>query len=163
MDTLQSGPAKLGHPFYEKLNELLAQNGFDRWVEDLCSNYFKDKGRRSIPPRVCFRMVMIGYFEGIMSERAIAWRCADSMSLRGFLGYGLQEATPDRSLEPDRVAASPPPFRRKRPKEGASGTATRPLGRSFISTGGACCLPDYPGVKRRDYADRRKALHGAGL
>jgi transposase len=90
-------PRSPGHPFYEKLNELLEKDGFDRWVEDLCARYFKEKGRRSIPPGVYFRMLMIGYFEGILSERAIAWRCADSMSLRSFLGYGIQEATPDHS------------------------------------------------------------------
>ncbi len=90
-------PRSPGHPFYEKLNELLEKDGFDRWVEELCAKYSKKKGRRSIPPGVYFRMLMIGYFEGIFPERAIAWRWADSMSLRSFPGYGIQEATPDHS------------------------------------------------------------------
>ncbi len=55
-------PRSPGHPFYEKLNELLTEDGFDRWVEDLCSKYFKEKGRRSIPPGVYPRMLMIGSF-----------------------------------------------------------------------------------------------------
>jgi hypothetical protein len=66
-------------------------------VENLCAKYVKDKGWRSIPPGVYFRILMIGYFEDIVSERAIAWLCVDSISLRSFLGCGTQEATPDHS------------------------------------------------------------------
>jgi len=89
-----------GHRFYETLNELLRQAQFDRKVEDLCAPYFEPDhtpGRRSIPPGVYFRMHLIGYFEGIESERGIAWRCADSMSLRAFLGLSLTERIPDHS------------------------------------------------------------------
>jgi len=83
-----------GHPFYTKLNQVLAEAGFDAQVEELCAPYYKEGGRPSIPPGVYFRMLFIGYFEGLDSQRGIAWRCADSLALRGFLGSGLTEATP---------------------------------------------------------------------
>ncbi len=87
-----------GHPFYRVVNRLLADEGFDRFVEGLCERFYADRlGRPSIPPGVYFRMLMVGYFEGIDSERGIAWRCADSLALRAFLGYGLTERTPDHS------------------------------------------------------------------
>lgn len=87
-----------GHPFYDKLNQVLAEGGFDAWVEDECAvHYAAGKGRPGIPPGVYFRMLLIGHFEGLGEDRAIAWRCADSLSLRTFLGYGLDEATPDHS------------------------------------------------------------------
>jgi len=88
------------HQFYEKLNDLLREAQFDRRVEELCARYFEadhTPGRRSIPPGVYFRMHLIGYFEGIESERGIEWRCADSMSLRAFLGLELMDRVPDRS------------------------------------------------------------------
>jgi len=90
-------PRTPGHPFYEKLNELLAEAGFDRWVEERCREYYASCGRPGIPPGVYFRMLLIGYFEGLDSQRGIAWRCADSNSLKRFLGYQLTEATPDHS------------------------------------------------------------------
>jgi transposase len=87
-----------GHPFYEKLNELLSTAGFDDFAEAECSAYYADQvGRPSIPPGVYFRMLMIGYFEGLESERGIDWRVSDSLSLRRFLGYDLDEQTPDHS------------------------------------------------------------------
>ncbi len=86
-----------GHPFYDKLNELLAEAGFDRWVEERCGAFYAEQGRPGIPPGVYFRMLLIGYFEGLESQRGIAWRCADSNSLKSFLGFGLTEATPDHS------------------------------------------------------------------
>jgi transposase len=88
---LVAGP---GHPFYAKLNEVLGQAGFDEFVEKLCAPYYKEGGRPGIPPGVYFRMLFIGYFEGIDSQRGIAWRCADSLALRTFLGIALTEATP---------------------------------------------------------------------
>jgi transposase len=91
-------PAATGHPFYEKLNQALRAMDFDRRVEELCRKFYEEAvGRPSIPPGVYFRMLLIGYFEGIDSERGIAWRVADSLSLRRFLGCDLQEATPDHS------------------------------------------------------------------
>ena len=88
---LTTGP---GHPFYSKLNQVLAQGGFDDFTETLCAPYYKEGGRPGIPPGTYFRMLFIGYFEGIDSQRGIAWRCADSLSLRTFLGVSWSEATP---------------------------------------------------------------------
>jgi transposase len=85
------------HVFYEKLNRLLAKARFDAWIEERCGAYYAEEGRRSIPPGVYFRMLLVGYFEGIDSQRGIAWRCADSLSLKAFLGYGPTESTPDHS------------------------------------------------------------------
>ena len=79
------------HVFYEKLNRVLAKARFDAWVEERCGAYYAEEGRRSIPPGVYFRMLLVGYFEGIDSQRGIAWRCADSLSLQAFLGYGPTE------------------------------------------------------------------------
>jgi transposase len=91
-------PETPSHPFYRKLNEVLAAGDFDRMVEGLCGKFYEDTmGRPSIPPGVYFRLLMLGYFEGIDSERGIAWRCADSFSLRSFLGYGIDEKTPEHS------------------------------------------------------------------
>jgi len=83
-----------GHPFYSKLNQVLAECDFDRHVEALCEPFYKKGGRPSIPPGVYFRMIFIGYFEGISSQRGIAWRCADSLALRDFLGFSITEPTP---------------------------------------------------------------------
>lgn len=91
---LPKGPS---HPFYAKLNEVLAEAGFDAFVERLCAPFYKEGGRPGIPPGVYFRMLLIGYFEGIDSQRGIAWRCADSFSLRQFLGLLPTEATPEHS------------------------------------------------------------------
>jgi len=85
------------HVFYEKLNRLLARAQFNSWVEELCHPYYAEEGRRSIPPGVYFRMLLVGYFEGIDAQRGIAWRCADSLSLKACLGYGPTDATPDHS------------------------------------------------------------------
>ena len=94
-DKLQSA----GHPFYRKLNRLLAEAGFDAFVEAACKPYYKDAkvGRPSLAPGVYFRMLFVGYFEGIDSQRGLDWRCADSLALREFLGIPLGEATPDHS------------------------------------------------------------------
>ena len=91
-------PEAPGHPFYRRLNALLADAGFDPFVEQLCLPcYAQDIGRPGIPPGTYFRMLFIGYFEGIDSQRGIAWRCADSRSLQQFLGCLPTEATPDHS------------------------------------------------------------------
>lgn len=87
-----------GNAFYDELNRLLEKYGFDRKVEHLCGRYYRGTlGRPSVSPGVYFRALLIGYFEGIDSERGIAWRLADSLSLRKFVGYGLDEKTPDHS------------------------------------------------------------------
>ncbi len=94
----QDLPRSPGHPFYIALNRLLAEAGFDRFVEELCEPYYaKTQGRPGIPPGVYFRMLLVGYFEGIGSQRGIAWRCSDSLSLREFLGLAEGQASPDHS------------------------------------------------------------------
>src|SRR5271166_1240502 len=86
------------HAFYDRLNQILDQHHFDRNVEHLCRRYYKGPlGRPSIAPGVYFRTLLLGYFEGIDSERGIAWRLADSLSMRRFIAYALTEETPDHS------------------------------------------------------------------
>jgi len=85
-----------GHPFYQRLNQVLNEADFDAFCEQQCAGFYHAKlGRPSLPPGVYFRLLLIGFFEGIASERGICWRVADSLSLRRFLSYGLDEATPD--------------------------------------------------------------------
>ena len=85
-----------GHPFYQRLNQLLEEAKFDRFCEDRCQKFYhQELGRPSLAPGTYFRLLLIGFFEGIDSERGIAWRVADSLSLRQFLRYGWDEATPD--------------------------------------------------------------------
>jgi transposase len=87
-----------GHPFYRRLNELLAEHDFDRFAEDLCARFYAPTmGRPSLPPGEYFRMLLVGFFEGLSSERGIAWRCSDSRSLCEFLGLGPDERVPDHS------------------------------------------------------------------
>jgi transposase len=88
-----------GHAFYEQVNHVLNEHQFDTFVEAECVGFYKSEvmGRPSIAPGVYFRMLLVGYFEGIDSERGIAWRCADSLSLRNFLGYVLTQKPPDHS------------------------------------------------------------------
>jgi transposase len=94
----QNLPVGGGHVFYDKLEALLRAHDFDAFVERRCAGFYAGTlGRPSIPPGVYFRMLMIGYFEAIDSERGIAWRCADSLSLRRFLGVELERSTPDHS------------------------------------------------------------------
>lgn len=87
-----------GHPFYGKVNQVLEEHKLDQRLEHLCRRFYKPVfGRPSLAPGVYFRMLLIGFFEGIDSERGIAWRVADSLSLREFLGYKVTEQTPDHS------------------------------------------------------------------
>src|SRR6516162_10719752 len=93
-------PKSAGHPFYKKLNQLLAEAKFEEWIERRCQRYYaqeEKRGQPSIPPGVYFRMLLVGYFENLDSQRGIAWRCSDSLSLREFLGVPLDEDTPDHS------------------------------------------------------------------
>jgi transposase len=86
------------HAFYDRLNQILDQHHFDRRLEQVCRRYYQGRlGRPSITPGVYFRSLLLGYFEGIDSERGIAWRLADSLSLRKFIAYALTEETPDHS------------------------------------------------------------------
>lgn len=95
--TTASLPRSPGHPFYERLNGLLSDMDFDRKVEALWAPFYAENGRDSIPPGVVYRMLFVGYFEGITSQRGIAWRCSDSLSLRAFLGLGIEGKVPDHS------------------------------------------------------------------
>ena len=91
-------PTSDGHPFYERLNRILEEFGFDVFVEELCSAFYAERlGRPSLRPGRYCRLLFIGFFEGLSSERGIAWRVADSPSLRSFLGLDLTEAAPDHS------------------------------------------------------------------
>lgn len=93
-------PQSDGHPFYQKLNALLAEADFDRWIEQRCAGFYEQdetRGQPSVAPGVYFRMLLVGYFEDLSSQRGIAWRCGDSLSLRAFLGVPLNKPTPDHS------------------------------------------------------------------
>lgn len=91
-------PAGPGHPFYEALEALLKKHQFDDFVEAQCAGFYASRmGRPSVAPGVYFRLLLVGYFEGLGSERGIAWRTADSLALREFLGLKLREAPPDHS------------------------------------------------------------------
>ena len=91
-------PTNAGHPFFERLNRVLEEAGFDAFVEELCAAFYAVRmGRLSLRPGRYFRLLFIGYFEGLSSERGIAWRVADSLSLRSFLDLGATEAAPDHS------------------------------------------------------------------
>ena len=90
-------PRSPGHVFYQKLNQLLLEAGFDAWVEELCGPHYAASGRPGIPPGTYFRMLLVGYFEGIGAQRGIAWRCSDSLSIREFLGVPLGQDSPDHS------------------------------------------------------------------
>lgn len=86
------------HPFYERLSKLLDEHDFDRFVEAQCQRFYAAvMGRPSLAPGIYFRLLLIGYFEGIDSERGIAWRAGDSLALRSFLRIGWDEDTPDHS------------------------------------------------------------------
>ena len=91
-------PVTGGHPFYQRLNQILDTHAFDAFVEAQCAPFYAATvGRPSLTPGTYFRLLLIGYFEGIDSERGIAWRTADSLALRGFLGLGLEETPPEHS------------------------------------------------------------------
>src|SRR3989441_5684933 len=91
-------PASPGHPFYTRLNAVLDAHGFDRFAEDQCRRFYaRVMGRPSLAPGRYFRLLLVGYFEGIDSERGIAWRAADSLAVRSFLRIGLEDMAPDHS------------------------------------------------------------------
>jgi transposase len=86
-----------GHPFYQGLNSVLETAGFDGFAEETCASFYSRTGRPGLAPGIYFRCLLVGYFEGLDSERGIAWRVADSLALRSFLGYDLVQNTPDHS------------------------------------------------------------------
>src|SRR5262249_15352923 len=149
-------PPAPGHPFYQKLNQLLEEAGFDPFVEDLCRPFYADGvGRPGIPPGVYFRMLFVGYFEGLDSQRGIAWRCADSRSLQAFLGYLPAGPTPPPSSPAQRPPAPPrgrprgglrlrpPPRRRQGPAPGPDGR------RRCHHPGGQRRLEGHPPARHR--------------
>jgi transposase len=91
-------PKSPGHPFYARLNALLDAHAFDRFVEKTCRRFYAPRmGRPSLTPGRYFRLLLLGYFEGLDSERGIAWRATDSLAIRSFLGLGVHDAPPDHS------------------------------------------------------------------
>ena len=91
-------PVSPGHPFYTRLNAILDEAGFDRYAETQCRAFYaRVMGRPSLPPGRYFRLLLLGYFEGLDSERGIAWRAADSLAVRRFVGLSLDTAAPDHS------------------------------------------------------------------
>ena len=90
-------PRGAGHPFYERLNRILEAAGFDAFVERVCARFYTTMGRPSLAPGRYFRLLLLGYFEGLDSERAIAWRASDSLSVRAFLRLALPASPPDHS------------------------------------------------------------------
>ena len=91
-------PVSPGHPFYTRLNAILDDAGFDRFAETQCQAFYAPvMGRPGLPPGRYFRLLLLGYFEGLDSERGIAWRAADSLAVRTFVGLGLDAAAPDHS------------------------------------------------------------------
>jgi len=91
-------PVSPGHPFYARLNAILDEAGFDRFAEEQCQAFYAPvMGRPGLPPGRYFRLLLLGYFEGLDSERGIAWRAADSLAIRSFVGLGLDAAAPDHS------------------------------------------------------------------
>jgi transposase len=91
-------PASPGHPFYQRLNQILDAHGFDSFVEGICRRFYAERlGRPSLPPGRYFRLMLLGYFEGLSSERGMAWRAADSLAVRSFLCLALDEGAPDHS------------------------------------------------------------------
>src|SRR5499425_2429535 len=91
-------PVGASHPFYQRLSQIPDEKKFDEYVEGICEDFYAGEvGRPGLAPGIYFRLLMVGYFEGIDSERGIAWRAADSLGLRRFLGIGIDEQTPDHS------------------------------------------------------------------
>jgi transposase len=91
-------PVSPGHPFYARLNAILDEAGFDRFAEEQCRVFYAPvMGRPSLPPGRYFRLLLLGDFEGLDSERGIAWRAADSLAVRSFAGLGLDAVAPDYS------------------------------------------------------------------
>src|SRR3954452_900194 len=91
-------PVSASHPFYQKLNQLLDERHFDEVVERMCEGFYAETmGRPGLAPGIYFRLLMVGYFEGIDSERGIAWRASDSLSIRSFVRIALDESVPDHS------------------------------------------------------------------
>ena len=98
-------PTTAAHPFYQRVNALLDEHGFDAFVEGLCQSFYDaTMGRPSLAPGIYFRLLLVGYFEGVDSERGIAWGAADSLAIRRFLRIAWDEAVPTTRRSRARVA-----------------------------------------------------------
>ena len=149
-------PMNAGHPFFERLNRVLEEAGFDAFVEELCAAFYAARmGRPSLRPGRYLRLLFIGYFEGLSSERGIAWRVADSLSLRSFLDLGATEA----GAGPLDVVAHAAADRRRDPRLGfhVGVGAARRRGAGAGEDGRHRC--DDAGSERGD-AEHRAAGHG---
>ena len=126
-------PTSAGHPFFERLNRVLEEAGFDAFVEGLCAVFYASRlGRPSLRPGRYFRLLFIGYFEGLSSERGIAWRVADSLSLRAFLDLDVTEAPPNHStLSRTRRLISPAMISARRSR--VTGAARATTGRGGLT------------------------------
>ena len=160
-------PRSPGHAFYDRLQAVLVEAGFDRFAEEQCGPHYASKrGRPSLPPGRYFRMHLVGYFEGIDSERGLEWRCADSLSLREFLRLGTTEPVPDHSwlmwTAAERQPISPSPRRRAARAEQAGGSSFPRrsgslLGRASAEARPAQAIPTgtrtaLPVVRKRGFA-----------
>ena len=140
---------------------LLAEADFDPWIEKRCQRYYareEKRGQPSIPPGVYFRMLLVGYFEGLDSQRGIAWRCADSLSLRHFLGIPLDEPTPD----PKTLEQHPPPPAGRSVRRGVSVRALDRC-RKEAALGQDRGRRQHALGSRRGHEEHRAARHGRGL
>src|SRR5580704_278422 len=91
-------PVSASHPFYQRLNQILDEKKFDDCVESICEGFYAGEvGRPGLAPGIYFRLLTVGYFEGIDSERGIAWRASDSLSIRSFVRIAIDENVPDHS------------------------------------------------------------------
>src|SRR5947209_9914764 len=136
-------PRSPGHVFYDRLQSVVIEAALDSFVEGLCAPlYAARRGRPSLPPARYFRMLLVGYFEGIDSERGLEWRCADSLSLREFLRLSERELAPDHSWL-SRTRSRLPAFR---------------IARSRVHLGAATAGRTWPDQRR---ADRRRRVHDA--
>jgi transposase len=124
-------PRPASHPFYERLNRLLEDCHFDEFVESVCEPFYaKTLGRPGLAPGIYFRLLLVGYFEGIDRERGRAWRAADSLGVRAFLGIALDEARP-RSFDDLADEA----IDRRRNASAGIGVAAGDSGRAWIAAG----------------------------
>jgi hypothetical protein len=134
-------PRSPGHAFYDRLQAVLVEAGFDGFAETRCEPYYATgRGRPSLPPGRYFRMHLVGYFEGIDSERGLEWRCADSLSLREFLRLSLREPVPDHSWLMWTATESQADFG-VTPAPGGASQANR---RFAPGVGGPCSLVRWP-------------------
>ena len=143
-------PTSDGHPYFERLNRVLADSGFDAFVEELCATFYADRlGRPSLRPGRYFRMLFIGYFEGLSSERGIAWRVADSLSLRSFLGSGVDRG----GAGPLDAVAHAAADRRGDPRGGVHSVRST---RAF-----SCALPMYSTPSPPDHCRRYSCVRSS--